>query len=111
MHAFSIRPPWPGAIRLATSNRISVRGYPLFQRTIFSPCGHAAHVDSVDFFASLALAQNSTLPTIAWITLRVLHMTTRPATTIFLSKSPTSQPSGVFRRKTHQKTDRLLNVG
>jgi hypothetical protein len=56
MHAFSIRPPWPGAIRLATSNRISVRGYPLFQRTIFSPCGHAAHVDSVDFFASLTLA-------------------------------------------------------
>jgi hypothetical protein len=74
-------------------------------------CGHAAHVDSVDFFTSLTLVQNSTLPTIAWTTLRVDHMPTSAATTIFLSKTPTSQPSGVFRRKTYQKSNRLFGKG
>jgi hypothetical protein len=37
------------------------------------PCGHAAHVDSVDFFASLVLAKKSTLPTIAWTAQRRPH--------------------------------------
>ena len=37
-------------------------------------CEHAAHVDSVD---SLRL---TTLPTIAWTTLRVAHMSTGPET-------------------------------
>jgi hypothetical protein len=68
-------------------------------------------VDSVDFFAALRLLQNSTLPTIAWTTLRVDHMPTSAATTIFLSKTPTSQPSGAFRRKTYSKTNRLFGKG
>jgi hypothetical protein len=69
------------------------------QRQQKEPWGHAAHVDSVDSFAALRLLQDSTLPTIAWITLRVLHMTPRPAATFFLlfyPKKRREQPSVVF---------------
>ncbi len=41
------------------------------------PCGHAAHVDSVD---RLRLP---TLPPIAWTGLRPAHMTTRPVIMFF----------------------------
>ena len=40
------------------------------------PRGHAASVDSVDGL------RPPTLPTAAWITLRVTHMPTRPTTAI-----------------------------
>ena len=48
------------------------------------PCGHAAHVDSVD---RLRLP---TLPTIAWTSLRLAHMTTRQMMIFWSAKRTTT---------------------
>lgn len=60
------------------------------------PCGYAAHVDSMDEIRS------PTLPTIAWTTLRVAHISTRSATNLCQAERTTNNVKNIAAQEGYE---------
>lgn len=60
------------------------------------PCGYAAHVDSMDELHS------PTLPTIAWTTLRVAHISTGSATNLCQAERTTNNVKNIAAQEDYE---------